>query len=92
MESSGNDWGLWLLAALVVLLFVTFFGSIGVALYNRLRRLLGLIEAAPEHRRARVEAEAKAGGRYPFWLRAIRVLVILVLVVLLAIIIWRRFG
>ena len=39
-----------------------------------------------------VEAEVRAGGRYPLWFRAVRVLLVLALIALCVLMIWRRFG
>ncbi|WP_417308772.1 hypothetical protein [Devosia sp.] len=91
MGSGGIDWGLWLLAAGVTALMVAFFVFVGTTAFTRLRRLIGLIDAWPQIRRARVAAEARAGGRHPFWLRAARGLVLIALAGVLTIIIWRRF-
>lgn len=86
------DWLVWLLAISVVVLFVAYFWWTGGALIGSFRRLLQIIEDWPQTRRAMVEAEARSGGRYPLWLRLARVGTLLTLVVLVAIILWRRFG
>lgn len=90
--SAGLDWSTWLLALAVLALFVTFFWLVGRALLDYARRLIGIIQNWPQIRRSMVEAEARAGGRYPLWFRAVRVLLIVALIGLLALLLWRRFG
>lgn len=62
------------------------------SLFGYSRSLLGMIQNWPQIRRAMVEAEVRAGGRYPWWFRAIRVTLILAMIGLVAVIIWRKFG
>ena len=86
------DWSTWLLAAAVLAVFVWFFAMTGVELFRRSRRLIGLIQDWPQARRRMVEAEARAGGRYPWWFRMLRVLLVLAMIALAAVLIWRRFS
>ena len=86
--SEAPDWTVWLLAIGVVALFVWFFWHTGAAMLNALKVLIHLIETAPERRRAYAEAEARAGGRFPLWYRAGRVLALTALFALVAYIVW----
>ena len=90
--SSWPDWTLWVLAAAVVALFVTYFVWTGGVLFSSARRLIDTVQNWPQIRRAMVEAEAKAGGRYPFWYRAVRVLLVVAMIGLLAFYAWYKFG
>jgi hypothetical protein len=82
--SGWPDWTVWVLAAGVLALFVGYFVFVGRTLLGSGRRLIDTIQNWPQIRRAMVEAEAKAGGRYPFWFRAVRVLLIVAMIGLLA--------
>lgn len=90
--SGGPDWLLWALAAGVVALFVFYFAFVGRTLFSSSRRLIDTIQNWPQIRRAMVEAEAKAGGRYPLWYRAVRVLLVASMIGLLALYAWYKFG
>ncbi len=85
------DWPTWVLAAAVAALFVLYFAWVARSMFGSARRLIDTIQNWPQARRAMVEAEVKAGGRYPFWFRAMRVLLILSMLALVALLIWRRF-
>ncbi len=89
--SAGLDWSTWLLALAVIALFVAFFWLVGRALLDYARRLVEIIQNWPQIRRGMVEAEVRAGGRYPLWFRAVRVLLIVALIGLAALLLWRRF-
>jgi len=89
--SSGENWVWWIVAALVAGVFVAFFLFVGRELLGYMRSLVSTIQNWPQTRRAMVEAEARAGGRYPLWFRAIRVSLVLAAVGLAAVLIWRRF-
>jgi hypothetical protein len=86
------DWTIWLLAAAVIALFAWFFWSTGVEMLRFSGRLTGLIQNWPQVRRAMVEQEARAGGRFPLWYRAARVVLVLAMVGFAAYFIWRRFS
>jgi hypothetical protein len=90
--NEGPDWTLWLLIAAVVALFGGYFIWVGRTMFGSFRRLIETIQNWPQTRRAMVEAEAKAGGRYPFWYRAVRVLLVVSLIGLLAFYAWYKFG
>lgn len=59
-------------------------------MFTSLKFLVGFVQNAPERRREQALAEAKAGGRYPLWYRALRVLLPLALVALLFVLFWQR--
>jgi hypothetical protein len=90
--SGWPDWTVWVLAAGVLALFVGYFVFVGRTLLGSGRRLIDTIQNWPQIRRAMVEAEAKAGGRYPFWFRAVRVLLIVAMIGLLAFYAWYKFS
>jgi hypothetical protein len=87
-----EDWPVWLLAIGVAALFIGYFWWTGGALIGAFRSLVRFIEDWPQIRRAMVEAEARSGGRYPLWLRAARVTILLSFVALLVFVAWRKFG
>jgi hypothetical protein len=87
-----TDWTTWLLAGAVLLLFAAFFWFTGVHMFDFTRRLVHTIQHWPEIRRAMVEAEARAGGRYPLWYRLARVSLIAALIGLLVVVVWRKFA
>ena len=84
------DWTTWLLAVAVIALFAWFFWHTARSIWGWFVRMVRTIQTWPQTRRAMVEAEVRAGGRYPFWLRAARVLIVLFAVALVAYIIYRR--
>jgi hypothetical protein len=86
------NWFWWVVAALVAGLFGAFFFLTGVHVISAFRRLVGTIQNWPQIRRAMVEAEARSGGRYPFWLRALRAALILSMIGLMAYVVWRRMA
>ncbi len=88
--SSMPDWSVWALGLGVAALFVWFFWATGAAMLRYGRRLLIIIEEWPQTRRAMAEAEAQAGGRFPLWLRALRVVLVLAMLALVALLVWRR--
>ena len=88
----GQDWFWWVVAAAVAALFLGYFMFVGRVLLGHLLSVVSTIQNWPQIRRAMVEAEVRAGGRYPFWFRAIRVTLVLAMVGLMAILIWRRLG
>jgi hypothetical protein len=90
--NEGPDWTLWLLIVAVVALFGGYFIWVVRTMFGSFRRLIETIQNWPQTRRAMVEAEAKAGGRYPFWYRAVRVLLVVSLIGLLAFYAWYKFG
>lgn len=90
--SSLPDWTIWPLAAAIVALFGWFFWHVGASMIETLRRLGTTIQNWPQIRRAMTEAEAKAGGRYPWWFRTIRVLLIVAMIGLCAFLVWRKFS
>ncbi len=85
------EWTIWPLALAICALFLWFFWHTAVSLLSYFRSLLALIQNWPQIRRAMVEGEARSGGRYPFWFRAVRVSLILAMMGLLALVLWRRF-
>lgn len=89
--SGGDDWVWWIVAAAVAVIFISYFVFVGRALLGHFLSLVSTIQNWPQIRRAMVEAEAKAGGRYPFWFRAIRVTLVLAMIGLAAFLIWRKF-
>lgn len=90
--TSGSDWFWWIVAALVAALFGAFFVLTGAHIISSVRTLVSTIQNWPQIRRAMVDAEARSGGRYPFWLRAARVTVVLAAIALVAYILLRRIG
>ncbi|WP_421759874.1 hypothetical protein [Devosia sp.] len=86
------DWLAWILAAVLLALFGWYFWHTGRTMFDAMRHLISTIENWPQIRRAMVDAEARTPrGRYPFWFRAIRVVLILALVGLLVLVLWRKF-
>ena len=90
--SAWPDWSLWALMAGVLALFAGYFLWVGRTMFGSARRLIDTIQNWPQIRRAMVEAEAKAGGRYPFWYRAVRVVLVVTMIGLLAFYAWYKFG
>ena len=90
--TSGSDWFWWIVAALVAALFGAFFVLTGAHIISSVRTLVSTIQNWPQIRRAMVEAEARRGGRYPFWLRAVRATLILSMIGLMAYVVWRRMA
>ena len=86
------DWTVWILAAGIVLIFIWFFWDTARTLYQVVRRLVGTIQNWPQVRRDMTEAEARSGGRYPVWYRAIRVLLVLAMIGLGALLVWRKIA
>jgi hypothetical protein len=86
------DWTVWLLALAVCALFGFFFWFVGAELLGYGRRLIDTIQNWPQIRRAMVEAEARSGGRYPFWFRAVRVFLVLAMIGLMVLLVWRKLG
>jgi hypothetical protein len=86
------DWTTWALAASVCVLFLWFFWHVAASLFSYARQVVGTIQNWPQVRRSMVEAEAKAGGRYPLWFRMVRAFLVLAMVGLVVLIVWRRFG
>lgn len=89
--SHGETWVWWLVAAAVAAGFIAYFLFIGRELFGSMRSVVSTIQNWPQIRRSMVEAEAKAGGRYPFWFRAVRVTLILAMVGLMIFLVWRKF-
>ena len=87
-----DDWTAWALAGGVAALFAAYFAWVGRSLFASLRRLIDTIQNWPQLRRAIVEAEVRAGGRYPLWFRALRVTTLLALFGLVALLVWRKFA
>jgi len=90
--TSGSDWFWWVVAALVAGLLGAYFLFTGAVMISSFRRLVETVQNWPQVRRAMVEAEARSGGRYPFWLRAARVTVVLSAIALVAYMVLRRIG
>ena len=86
------DWTIWLLGVALVALFGWFFWHTASVMLDAGRRVVATIQNWPQIRRAMVEAEVRSGGRYPFWFRAVRVLLILALIGLLALLLWRKLA
>jgi hypothetical protein len=86
------DWTVWVLAAAVAALFLWYFWHVGTGLLGYGRRLVDFIQNWPQLRRAMVEAEVRSGGRYPFWFRAARVLLIVAMVAFAGLVVWRKFS
>jgi hypothetical protein len=84
------DWGVWILAAAVAALFLWFFWHVGTGMLAYGRQFVGMIQNWPQIRRAMVEAEVRAGGRYPLWFRAIRVFLVLAMICLAILLVWRK--
>ena len=71
------NWTVWLLAAAVTALFVWFFWHTARSLLDWFASTVRTIRNWPQTRRAMVEAEVRAGGRYPWWYRAARMIIVL---------------
>jgi hypothetical protein len=84
------DWTVWLLAAAIAALFIWYFWHVGHSLVEWFISTVRMIQNWPQTRRALVEAEARAGGRYPRWYRAARVVILLSVVALAAYLIYTR--
>ena len=88
--SGGGDWFWWIVAALVAAGFIAYFVFVGRDLFGTMRSLVSTIQNWPQTRRAMVEAEARSGGRYPVWFRAIRVSLVLAMLGLMVVVVWRK--
>ena len=86
------DWVVWLPALAVCALFGWFFWHVATGLLGYSRQLIHTLQHWPEIRRAMVEAEARAGGRYPPWFRAVRVTLVLAMIALMAMLLWRKLS
>jgi len=86
------DWTVWLLAVALLALFGWYFWHVATTMWHAGRSIIATIQDWPQTRRAMVEAEARNGGRYPFWFRAARVVLILALIGLLLLLMWRKLG
>jgi hypothetical protein len=86
------DWTVWLLAVALVALFGWFFWHVATSMLGAGRQIVATIQNWPQVRRAMADAEARSGGRYPFWFRAMRVLLILALIGLMLLLLWRKLG
>jgi hypothetical protein len=84
------DWATWLLALVVAALFIWFFWHTGRVMLDMCLTIVRTIQNWPQTRRAMAEAEARAGGRYPWWYRAIRVFLVVCVVLLAGYLIYRR--
>lgn len=89
--TGGPDWIWWIVAAAVAVLFIGYFVFVGRALFGHMLSIVSTIQNWPQIRRAMVDGEARSGGRYPFWLRFARKGLIVLTLMLVAYIIWRRF-
>jgi uncharacterized membrane protein YqiK len=89
--SEQPDWMIWIWGAAVVALFLFFFLWVGQTLFGSARQLVATIQNWPQTRRAMVEAEARSGGRYPLWYRAVRVGLVMTMIGLVGLLLWRRF-
>ena len=85
------DWLVWLLALALLILFGWYFSHVARVLWRTTRQLILTIQHWPEIRRQMVEAEVRAGGRYPLWYRALRVTSLLALTALVLVLIYRKF-
>jgi hypothetical protein len=86
------DWWVWPLAAAIAALFIWYFWHTGRTMLEFGATVVRTIQNWPQTRRAMVEAEARSpGGRYPFWYRAIRVLLVVLIVGLAGYIVYRGF-
>jgi hypothetical protein len=90
--SGGADWIWWIVGAAIAAGFAWYFWTVGAAIVRSVIQLVQTIQNWPQTRRAMVEAEVRAGGRYPLWFRAARVVIILALLGLLAYTAWCRFS
>lgn len=86
------DWLVWPLAALLAAVFLLYFWHSFASIIATLRRLVDLVQNWPQVRRRMAEAEAASGGRAPFWLRTVRVLLIFAMIGLVILIVWRKFA
>jgi len=86
------DWTIWLLAVAVLALFGWFFWHVGSSMLEAMRRLVSTIQNWPQIRRSMVEAEARSGGRWPLWYRAVRVFLVVAMIALMVLVAWRKFG
>jgi hypothetical protein len=90
--SQFSDWTIWLLGLVIVALFAFFFWHTGKALVETFVAIVRMIQNWPQTRRAMVEAEARSpGGRYPWWYRAIRVVLVIAMVLFAGYFIYRLF-
>lgn len=84
------DWTILPLAVGLCALFAWFFWRVGASMLHVGRLLVQTIQDWPQIRRAMVEQEARSGGRFPFWLRAARVLLIIAMIGLVLLLVWRK--
>jgi len=89
---SGPDWIWWIVATAVAALFIAYFVFVGRTLLGHFGSLIHTIQNWPQIRRAMAEAEARVGGRYPLWFRAVRVSLILAMVGLMAFLLLRKLS
>jgi hypothetical protein len=85
------DWAVWPLAVAVVALFVWYFWHTARTMFEWFTTVVRMIQNWPQTRRAMVEVEARAGGRYPWWYRAARLSLVLAMVLFAAYFIYRLF-
>ena len=90
--TGGQDWFWWIVAAAVAALVIGYFAFVGRTLFTHVSSVVSTIQNWPQTRRAMVEAEAKAGGRYPFWFRTVRATLILAMVGLMVFLVWRKLA
>jgi hypothetical protein len=86
------DWTAWIIGLALAGLFGFFFWHTGLSLFRTTRALVSSIQNWPQTRRAMTEAEAKSGGRYPLWYRAIRVFLVVAMIAFAVLLVWRKLA
>ncbi|MCC0052757.1 MAG: hypothetical protein H6884_01720 [Rhodobiaceae bacterium] len=89
--SSGFDAYTAALALGVLLVFGVFFWLVAATFIRRLRQFAHWQDSAAERQRVAIEREARHGPT-PFWLKALRVLLIVALVAILGTKLWMRLS
>ena len=85
-----SNWAAWAMAGGVIVIVVWYFWQTGAAIVTTIRRLRDMVQNWPQIRRDMTEAEVRAGGRYPVWFRAARVILIMALIALALLLVWRK--
>ncbi|MCB9993798.1 MAG: hypothetical protein H6873_09100 [Hyphomicrobiaceae bacterium] len=86
------DWSFWLLVAGVFVVLVAYAIHFVWHGSSQIKGLVSFVNRTPERRRLAAEREAKAGGRYPLWYRALQTTFIVAAIALAAYALYARFA